>query len=71
MSGLVTDASGNSWSCGPAAPSTTPSPPRTTAAAAVGTGQSSIIRKLCMGPTLVSRTVAPECRACLECAPSQ
>lgn len=48
VSSLVTDASGKRWSCGPCPPSTAPSAPRTTAAAACGTGQVSIIRKLSM-----------------------
>ena len=46
---------------------------RTTAAAAVGTGQFSIIRRLCMPPSLTRpkfRSSLPVIRACLECTPS-
>jgi hypothetical protein len=53
---LVTEASAKRWPAGPWLPASTgaaapgPVPPvRTTAAAAVGTGQFSIIRRLFMG----------------------
>ncbi len=76
-SGLVTEASGKRRPVGPWAPARVPSA-RTTAAAAVGTGQSSIDARLgrpfstlfstglSMTPSLLA---LPE-RACFECAPT-